>query len=217
VTVFREADGRLEFVGDFDALYGAETDPWAQSAMSGQMADYYVQSRHNVVEALFAHRAGQRGMEIGCGHGYAMRFFRRFGPVLHWTGIDISGVAIGQAREKFPNDDFRVCDIRKAPPDGEFDVVVLNQVLWYVLAEIDASVANCLSVLHPGGLLVVSQAFLKTPQRYGAEIADGFEGALRLFLDRYPGIRLIGARYDDLATTVHADGLLVFRKVTHAD
>lgn len=214
--VFAEKDGALAFVGDFDGLYKAERDPWGQSAQDGDMAHYYRFSRQRIAETLRAHGASGKGFEVGCGHGHAMKHLRRFGPVMQWTGGDISPTAIEVARQKYPGMQFMVCDVADywdAPVPEQFDVVLLNQTLWYVLADLDNAVRNCCTRLKPDGLFVVSQAFLKTEQRYGRSIADGFYGALITLVRKYPGLRLVEARYDDTGEHIHNDGLLAFRKV----
>jgi SAM-dependent methyltransferase len=218
--VFAEKDGALQFVGDFDALYRSERDPWFQGDDRGPMAAYYLASRRRIVRALFETRAtpSGRGLEIGCGHGHAIRHLRCHSPVHRWTGIDISKVAIEQARELCRGVEFGVCDIRIEPPHFEpFDVVVMNQILWYVLTKIDATVHNAGRKLNTGGLFVVSQAFLTGEQRFGRDIADGFVGTLRLFLDRYKWLSLLFADYEDTSAHQHNDGVLVFRKIANAD
>lgn len=219
--IFREigdAGEGLEFVGHFDALYEEETDPWGQSGRSGVLASYYEESRRRVCDALNRHRNGYRGggLEIGCGHGYTLPGLQKaFGG--HWSGLDISPTAIAGARALHPSFTFYAGDIGGElpfPPSsvGKYDAVILSQLLWYILDRFDVAVGNALRLCAPGGLLVVTQAFLRGPQRYGAEIADGFHGALSLFQARFPGLQLIEAHYDDTTRHAHHDGLLVFRK-----
>ena len=99
-------------------------------------------------------------------------------------------------------------------PAGDYDIVLLSQVLWYVLDRLDETLANCARLLKPGGVLLVSQAYLKGEQRYGADLADGFGGTVATFHSRYRDtFQLIEARYDDRDGLVHRDGLLAFRKI----
>lgn len=221
--VFRErAGGKLEFVGDFEGLYSAEIDPWGQSARSGPMASYYRRSRARLCEAVYTHdRTGvrARGLEIGCGHGHVLAVLRR-DCFENWDGIDISAAAVCEARRQAPGARFFVGDIAgemPLPPSsvGSYDVVILSQLLWYVLARLDSAVGNAARLVRLGGLLIVSQAFLKGPQRYGSKIADGFNGSLCLFLKRYTYLQIIEAQYDSDPALSHNDGLLVFRKTAH--
>lgn len=207
--VFTETDAGLAFVGNFAALYAEQDDPWEQSGATGDMADYYAYSRNMLIEALWRHGAGPQGLEIGCGHGHLTEMLNEaVGPVM---GLDISATAVRQATALHPGirfvqgdvtaDDFNAC---------RFGYVIWAQILWYVLHRIDVAIDNTLRAIEPGGLFVVSQAFLRE-QRYGKDIADGFDGALRLFLSR-PGLQLIEARYDVTGRYVHRDGLMVFRR-----
>ena len=98
--------------------------------------------------------------------------------------MDISQTATERAAKLFPHLDFIVGDIKN--PDfnyfnleEEYDVVILSQLLWYVLEDLPQVFENCLSVLSANGKLVICQAFLKTPQKYGKNICDGF-GAERV-------------------------------------
>lgn len=218
--VFREApEGRLEFVGDFDGLYAQDLDPWGQSGTAGgDMARYYRNARHRLCQAVQRHvfSRGER-LEVGCGLGHVLPMLADADPDGEWAGLDISQEAISRARWLHPEHLFLIGDIAGDLPArvgfSRYEAVILNQVLWYILERMDRAVVNCRRILKPGGVLIVSQAFLKGRQRYGAEIADGFHGALRLFLERYPDLRLIEASYDDSDEFCHNDGLLVFRSL----
>jgi SAM-dependent methyltransferase len=217
--VFREAPGgRLEFVGNFDGLYARDLDPWGQSGTAGDMASYYRYSRQRLCEAVQRHAYGYgERLEVGCGLGHVLPLLAEADPEGEWLGLDISQQAIQRARWQHPEYRFMAGDIAGDLPArvgvSRFEVVILNQVLWYILERMDRAVRNCRRILKPGGVLIVSQAFLKGRQRYGAEIAEGFHGALRLFLERYPDLRLIEASYDDSDEFCHNDGLLVFRSL----
>jgi len=220
--IFQETDGgSLRFVGDFEGLYDAEDDPWGQSGRGGALDTYYETSRARLCVALERRRAGANGggLEIGCGHGHALPALQRaYGGL--WSGLDISAKAISQAKTLHPSFDFYVGDIANRlpfPPSsvGRWDVVILAECLWYVLERLDTAVGNATRLTRPGGLLCVSQAFLRGEQRYGAEIANGYHGVLRLFLDRFPGLSLIETHYDDSERHAHHHGLLIFRKVAH--
>jgi SAM-dependent methyltransferase len=217
--VFKEARDGLRFVGDFDGLYRAEPDPWGQSGSRKEIASYYAESRYRLARVLKNHIGPSAyGLEVGCGYGHVMEVVRRRCRGT-WSGLDISQVAIERARDIYPDMTFYVGDIAGEmpfPPSsvGKYHVVIFSQMLWYVLERLDKAIGNATRLVRPGGLLAVSQAFLKSKQRYGSEIADGFHGALALFLERYPGLALVEAHYDDSNIHVHHDGLMLFRKVS---
>jgi SAM-dependent methyltransferase len=203
--IFRESDDGLEPVFDFDGLYRAEADPWGQSAESGDMALYYGHSRQRLIEALQTRHRGT-GLEVGCGHGHVTALLN-YGLSLHFEGMDISPAAIERAKTKYPFP-FHCGDIRQEHiPARQFGTVIWSQIWWYVLADWQAALENTLAMIHPGGLFVVSQAFLNY-QKYGREIALGFEGARVLLQSR---LDLIHSDYDSSGRFCHSDGLLIFR------
>jgi len=221
--VFAEgSDNQLRLVGDFNALYTEVADPWGQSAQGGTDMDrYYAFSRARVVAAArnSTQEIPYRGLEIGCGHGHVVDTLRH-SCYYPWFGIDVSPVAVETARRLYPQSTFFVEDItadwnpREMPGVlGQYNVVLLGQMLWYILPKLDAALARCATLTAPGGTFIISQAFLRE-QRYGRDIVDGFDGLVRLLLNRWADVfRLIEARYDDSETYCHHDGIVVLRRL----
>jgi SAM-dependent methyltransferase len=210
---------RLRFVGDFEGLYRSEADPWGQSGADGPMASYYKASREGLCTALTPYLKHEpRGLEVGCGKGWSLQMLRTwFGG--RWDGMDISPTAAKAARANNSGSFVFVSDIASecaVPPNAlaRYDVVILSQMLWYVLTKIDDAMANVVRLTRVGGFVVVQQAFLRE-QLYGARIADGWRGALALFIQRYPALELIEARYDDSLKHACHDGLMIFRKIAN--
>lgn len=208
--------GGLRFIGDFERLYESDPDPWEQGAQSGAMAAYYRRSRQRLADTIRRLPIDEGFcLEIGCGHGHALKYLVEQTRWLQWTGWDKSIIAIDQATKLHPHLAFSVHDIADRVAgalDLRVDVIVLNQMLWYVLDKLDTVVENCRDMLVYDGYLIISQAFLRGEQRYGADIADGFNGTVGLFLNRYPFLQLVDARYDFPTDLHHHDGLLVFRR-----
>lgn len=216
--VFSDVGGHLTLTADWNAIYRDNEDPWNQSGKVGDIASYYALSRSRLTKAIQRHmqRPGD-GLEIGCGHGHVIKHLSVYCSNVKWSGLDISDVAIETAKHLQPKKSFYVADIANGAlkiVDDRFDVTVLNQVLWYVLENFDHAVDNCIELLWPDGVFIISQAFLKGEQRYGREIVDGFHGLLDLMRTRYAArLRLIEASYDDRGQHLHHDGLLAFRKL----
>lgn len=214
--IFQEKNGQLELVGDFDGLYKSEKDPWEQSGKTGKIGEYYLQSRARLFVMSWSAIKSGTVLEVGCGHGLVTNTFNNIMDGMTWEGLDISPTAIEQARKLHPKCVFHVGDVTKfgmgLPVGKRYDMIVFNQVLWYILHAMDGVVANCYNRLVPGGRLLISQAYLRH-QRYGTNIANGFHGTLDLFRVRYSRqFRLIEARYDDTDKFIHHDGLLLFRR-----
>lgn len=223
--VFKEVDGQLRFVGDFDGLYKVNADPWHQSGSGTAVPDadyaaYYAFSRKRIVEVL-KHLAPQSALEVGCGKGYALNVIRKCMPLTSWHGMDISPTAVAVARALFPGLHFFVGDIRQLDELlFKVDCIILNQVIWYILEDFGQALVNCISHLNPNGVLVISQAFLKDgEQRYGKHMFDGFYGLdryMRSMQEQYAKVlplRMIESRYDDTNDLIFNDGLLAFRKI----
>jgi len=117
--VFREGqDGELQFVGDFDGLYNSEKDPWASSGEGDVEYDkydkYYKFSRGRLVGAIKAIGNRKTVLEVGCGLGFVIDFMAKELHGSSLNGIDISAVAIEQARKNFPKHMFDVGDIQSS-------------------------------------------------------------------------------------------------------
>ena len=130
-------------------------------------------------------------------------------------GVDISGVAIERARNNFPEHHFMVGDIGSSEflIEPKYDVVIFNQILWYILGNLETAIFNAHRMLNAGGHFVISNGYLKE-QRYGSDIVDGFKGCkkfMEIHCDQL--FSLIGSQLDQSGNLVLNDGILVYRKV----
>jgi len=153
--VFRDrGDGQLELVGDFDGLYRANADPWGQSGEDSRMGAHYQYSRANLVRLISNLPRRPRVLEVGCGLGQVCRQFADSGVVASASGADIGAVAIEKARRLQPDLEFFVADVT-APEFvgtvGRWDVVILNQLLWYVLDHLPTLLDNVHAAVAPNG------------------------------------------------------------------
>ena len=213
----------MEFAGDMDAKYQAEIDPWEQSGTTGDRAAYYDYARTKLVRRLQSRLSEEaRGLEIGCGHGFLTDMLAQ---TFDMVGLDISETALKRAVDLNPGIEYKRYDVTAdyvLEDIGKFHFVILSQLWWYVLHEIDQVLINCSKYLEPNGLLVLHQAFIDD-QKYMKDVADGFDGALKLLMSYNPGIllehwkapafRLVEAHYDDTGLLCYHDGLIILRKV----
>ncbi len=165
-------------------------------------------------------------LEVGSGLGYVIDYLSNSIPALQTDGLEISYVALERARSKFSEYNFFQGDITDADltstfSDGEvvgwgvYDVVILNQVLWYILHKLETVLNNCHRLLRDGGYLIVSQAFMRSKQRYGVDIVDGYDGFvqyMRALQECKHTFELVERHYDARTQFVHHDGLLLFKK-----
>jgi 2-polyprenyl-6-hydroxyphenyl methylase/3-demethylubiquinone-9 3-methyltransferase len=131
---------------------------WDRAYSSGQLAyfgDMDELARYSILTGYVRHLGGQPTIvDIGCGGGLLRRHLQGL-PFASYLGIDISDVAVRQAmtladdRTTFVCDDVITSDIPAA------DVIVLNEVLYFV-EDPGALLGRIATVLHPGGRLMVS-------------------------------------------------------------
>jgi HAD superfamily hydrolase (TIGR01549 family) len=131
-----------------------------------------------VLQALDA-QAGERILEVGCGSGSYTRELARAGTEL--TATDYTPSQLAQARRNVGAQAsevvFRIEDAQRLTfPDGEFDKVLLSEVIEHV-PHPDRAIAEAARVLRPGGLLVAS-----TPSRFSPlNLAYGVKRRVRRY------------------------------------
>jgi len=215
--IFEEVrDGKLQFVGDFDGLYASDIDPWEQSANSDlNYKKYYGFSRARLARVIKSIENRETVLEIGCGMGFALNFLADNLPGSSLSGVDISTIALEQARKKFPKHNFMVGDIgsSKFVAEQKYDLVIFNQILWYILENLETAVFNAHKLLRPGGHFLICNAYLKE-QRYGVDIVDGFNGCQEFMEIHHEQLfSLTDSQFDNSGDLVLNDGLLVYQKL----
>tara|TARA_R100001244_G_C5157564_1_gene130574 strand:+ start:773 stop:1420 length:648 start_codon:yes stop_codon:yes gene_type:complete len=208
--IFKPSGDKLEFVGDFESLYKNEDDPWNQSGKEGDISYYYTHSRRRLISQLKEINPDSL-LEVGCGLGYTTDIIQESLSGCNVIGMDISRMAITKAVKLFPYLYFVSGDISDTNfhSDIKYDVVILNQLLWYILESLSETIENCFSTLKPNGRIVVSQAFLQVPQKYGKDICDGFDGLINYLNDHKINIEYF--QLDDSKSFVHDDGLIILK------
>lgn len=194
--IFEENEkGELKFKGDFDGLYKNESDPWNQSGLS-QEDGYYSFSREEIVNNLKNYEFSNI-LEIGCGHAHLLKLIDKKFPSKELYGFDISVEAIKQA-QNLHEYNFSVIDIRKSMPQymkGFYDIVILNQLLWYILYDIDQVFDNLRFLTDKNGKIFICNAFIDN-QKYGKEIIAGYNGLLD-YIKEKKELRVIHTSYTE--------------------
>ena len=155
-------------------------------------------------------------VEIGCGLGVVTNILNEGISNSIVSGVDISKTAVDKASLRYQNIDFHVGDI--ASKSFRFhqrvDVVILNQMLWYVLEDLNVAIDNVYNALNRGGYLVISMAFLKD-QKYGNNIIYGFDGLIDFCDDlcRNNKFTLIFSDLDKSGTFEYSDGIVCLKKI----
>lgn len=180
--IFKIINGRLTFIGNFDEYYKNENDPWNQSGEDERLKNYYKYSRKKIIDNIKNLKNINDILEIGCGNGHVSNLIQKNTNV-NVVGMDISETAINNAKFLFNNCEFRIGNIRD--PNllikKKYDVVLLCEVLWYVLEDLQTTFFNINKFLKKDGYIIVNHGFLKN-QRYGRNKIDGFNGLIRYLL-----------------------------------
>jgi SAM-dependent methyltransferase len=97
-------------------------------------------------------------LEAGCGEGYGADLIADVARAV--IGLDYDDATVAHVRANYPRVDMRHGNLAELPlPDGSVDVVVNFQVIEHLWDQ-PQFVAECLRVLRPSGLLLIS-----TPNR----------------------------------------------------
>jgi SAM-dependent methyltransferase len=116
-----------------------------------------VETRNAVALALLALLApgARRLLDVGCASGSLARApgAERY----HYTGTDISDVAISEGRRLSPDRRFIRTSLESFEPEGEFDAIIFNEVLYYLAPDAaSAETRRYAGHLAAGGVLMVS-------------------------------------------------------------
>ncbi len=90
-------------------------------------------------------------LDLGCGTGALTCLLSGYGRRI--AGVDSSPEMIAQAKENYPDIDFRVHDALDLPFVSEFDVVFSNAVFHWI-SDHDKLLKNISSALRTGGVLL---------------------------------------------------------------
>ena len=178
--IFKRNDyGELLFQGDFEGYYQNHSDPWDQNSIDSDIYEYYQYSRAKLLKVIKGVESNQNILEIGCGLGLVTNMINQEFENSSVTGVDISNTAVCKAKIKYPNIEFYEGDIAdvKFKSKKKYDVVIMNEMLWYILNNMDQAIENVCKILIDNGSLIISMAFLDN-QQYGKDIINGYSGLL---------------------------------------
>ncbi|MDL2260333.1 class I SAM-dependent methyltransferase [Deltaproteobacteria bacterium OttesenSCG-928-K17] len=167
-------DGR--HIGRYEDMYRDCPDPWRIEEL-GPRLDM------RAAALLLAGRGRAVGsfLDIGAGLGLFTKILTEAlwaeNPEITGVVTDISATAVARAEARLadPRLRFQALDVRNlgaaSLPEKQFDLVVMAQVLWGIVEDIDSVLAAVAALLSPGGLLLFSQHFPGAErQTYGADI-----------------------------------------------
>jgi SAM-dependent methyltransferase len=130
-----------------------------ERTVPGLAEENYWFRRHEVVYQQLAERCRDRDvLEAGCGEGYGADLIANVARRV--IGLDYDESAVEHVRARYPRVEMHHGNLAALPlPDASVDVVVNFQVIEHLWDQ-GQFVAECLRVLRPGGVLLMS-----TPNR----------------------------------------------------
>jgi SAM-dependent methyltransferase len=121
-------------------------------------------SRQMVALGYILGLEGQRRvLDVGCGTAGFLELGKNF-PLSGYHGIDISEVAISNARQRFRGTDigfpvrFEVADFEAFTSESRYDVILFNESLSYARDPM-AILQHCRGLLSPDGVFLVSLCY----------------------------------------------------------
>lgn len=184
--------------GEFEEMYRDINDPWG--CQKGAMS----LNNRIFTEMLFDGRNFEKIWDVGCGlGGFTNYIFKRNGGG-KIIACDTSATAVKKASFSYPYIDFRCMNILTDEPDSleYFDLIVANEILWYLLDGLRGVFAKFAKVLCGRGVLAIHQYF-PSEQRYGKEIIKGLEG-FETFLKNNSAFI-----YENKVVSYHEEGLVL--------
>jgi SAM-dependent methyltransferase len=136
-----------------------EGSSWSQSYADGKwdfMRSPEESQRYSALASCCLRGPQPSILDIACGEGILLDHFQKMGfAPARYLGLDIASTAIDKARVLHPEFLFEVADAETYKPEARFDVIVLNECLYYfrrplkVLRTLETGLAD-------GGVFVVS-------------------------------------------------------------
>lgn len=175
----------------FQRIYEASEDPW-----NYRTSEYEMAKRHATIAAL-AGRRFQSGLEVGCSIGELT--YRLADHCDQLLGVDFIDAALDAARIKCTNQpwvSFRNVRVPREWPEGEFDLIVLSEVLYFLSSEDSARLVDLTRrCLTTNGVILVVNWLDKSPEdpcsgnvaadRFIEAGGDWFNVGLRRRTERY--------------------------------
>lgn len=167
----------------FENAYGTLDDPWAAASPRYR---YQRWKYDRLVDLLPKGRRFSSALDLGCGLGLlSTRLAAQADQV---TGIDIAQAAVDKATARasaYGNVHFQQGDVTDLPSslNGQFDLVVLADVLYYLPppitpAVLEKTASRVAELLVPGGLCVLANHYffsLDPDSRLSRRIHDAFK------------------------------------------
>ena len=131
---------------DLEQIYAESDDPWNFAHSS------YEQEKFRATRAALEERYFNAALELGCGNG---QLARHIVPLCaSYTGLDAVQRPLEAARRVVPEGQFIQGFLPTDLPEGNFDLIVLSEVLYFLSADAIRTLADLIAKRWPAALLI---------------------------------------------------------------
>ena len=160
----------------FERLYASDPDPW-RYATSTYEAEKYAATCAALPRARFRH-----GLEIGCSFGVLSRALAKNCQSL--LSVDLVETVLDRARQDagdVSNIVFERMEVPREWPKGDFDLIVLSEVLYYLSgSDLERTAELAAQALTQDGVIILVNWLGSTAAAHtGDEAAEAFIQAMR--------------------------------------
>jgi SAM-dependent methyltransferase len=86
----------------------------------------------NIYKLISESNSNPNLLDLGCAFGTLLKHFKNE-EYASYVGIDLSSNVISKAKKRnYPKSEFLSCNIQNFIPDNKFDVIIFNEVIYYL-------------------------------------------------------------------------------------
>lgn len=155
---------------ELDALYRNNADPW------NFLTSAYEREKYQRTMASLPRGHYRYALEVGCSIAVLGRMIAA--RCDHYLGVDASRRALSHAeRHARPNMRFREYWLPNQFPQGDFDLVVLSEILYFLCPQDVTRLARQVSIAAPAGDILCVNMLGATDRELDGTTAVGIFGA----------------------------------------
>lgn len=112
--------------------------------------------RRRIMAAILGKLKFKNMLDIGCGKcDLALMLYKKYGPGLDYTGVDLSPEVIKENKSRFTRAEFSAMNIEKERLEKKFDLIVCSEVLEH-LNDRPVAFGNIVAMMEEGGHLIIT-------------------------------------------------------------
>lgn len=159
--IFKISNKKIEFEGDFEKFY-KNNNSFNQDLENDHLLEEYIYSRNQIISNLSGLDFHSLA-DIGCGFGLFTNEIKTNNPNKQIDGYDVSKTAIKIAKSRY-NINFFEHDITSKPLSKKYDLILLNQVIYYLQEDERSSFNNLISSTNK---YMYFSIFMNDDHKYG--------------------------------------------------